>query len=57
MGGQIQNARLNLKITTILHVAMSVKPVKIEYFQHQLMYTDFKFDGKSNFAIKRYLDP
>ena len=36
---------------------MVVNPVKIDYFQYQLMYSDARFDGESDFAIKCYLDP
>ena len=36
---------------------MAIKPVKIIFFQYQLMHLDTKFDGKSDFAIKRGLNP
>jgi hypothetical protein len=35
---------------------MPVKPVKIDYFQCQPMYSDADFDEKSDFSIKRDLD-
>ena len=36
---------------------MAIKPVKIFFFQYQLMHLDAEFDWESDFVIKRDLNP
>ena len=57
MVDQSQSGYLKFPKNEILHIGMVVNPVKVEYFQYQLMYLDAKFHRKSDFSIKRYLDP